>query len=230
MRNLILRKQIVNISNQTFDEFLQRVVKASDSLKNNAFSKYVSSLKTSAKAFNETRSVAKSSNYTPQINAVASEMDSYFKKIRSMLEYAFLCKNGQEQSEAEKLKLSLRVVGNVPRTGIKKKFADYEALISALKPQIKTLNSLGLENCVTEMEKLIAKFREYNLNRDNDRAAVKGKSFQARNQALEDYSALRNYIEAYSLVNGDKDTAAFISLVNEAFIYLMPKTYKSIQQ
>jgi hypothetical protein len=226
MRNLILRKQIVKISNQTFDEFLQRVVKASDSLKNNAFSKYVSSLKTSAKAFNETRSEAKTSNYTPQLSAVALEMDSYFKKIRTMLDYAVLFKSGQEQTEAEKLKLSLKTVGNVPRTGLKKKFADYEALISVLKPQSKTLTSLGLETCVTEMEKLIAKFREYSLSRDNDRAAAKGKSLKARNQALEDYSALRNYVEAYSVINGDKDTAAFISLVNETLIYLMPKTSK----
>ncbi|MBQ3657179.1 MAG: hypothetical protein II956_10115 [Bacteroidales bacterium] len=226
MRNFILRKQIVNISNQTVDEFLQRVVKASDSLKNNAFSKYVSTLKTSAKAFNETRGAAKTSNYTPQIKAVALELDGYFKKIRTMLDYAALCKSGQEQSEAEKIKLSLKVIGNVPRTGIKKKVADYETLISALKPQSKTLTSLGLETCVTEMEKLIAKFREYSLSRDNDRAAAKGKSLKARNQALEDYSALRNYVEAYSVINGDKDTASFISLVNETLIYLMPKTSK----
>ena len=226
MRNLILRKQIVRISNQTFDEFLQRVIKASAALKNNAFSKYVSSLKLSAKAFNEARSEAKNSTYTPQIQAVASQMDNYFKKIRIMLDYAVSCKSGQVKSEAEKIKLTLRVIGNVPRTGLKKKFADYEALIAVLKTQSQILTTLGLETYVAEMEKLVTKFRDFNVYRDNEKATLKGKRHQTRNQALEDYSALRNYVEAYSTINGDKETDLFISLVNEAFIYLMPKTSK----
>ena len=226
MSTLFLRKQIVRISNQTFDEFLQRVIKASDSLKNVAFSKYVSSLKLSAKAFSEARTAAKASTYTSQIKALSVEMDNYFKKIRTMLNYAASCMSGQVQQEAENLKFSLSFIGNIPREGIKKKFADYEALVSVLKPQSKKLTSLGLETYISAMEKIIVKFRELNLNRDQDRAAIKGRRNQTRSQALEDYSVLRNYVEAYSLLNGNKDTDTFIRVVNESLIYLIPKTNK----
>lgn len=224
--NSILRKQIVRISNKTIDEFLQRVVKASDSLKNNAFAKYVSNLKTSAKTFNELRFSSSGSDYTPQMREVALKADNDFKRIRLTVEFSMFCKTAQEQTDAVELNSVLKKFGNIAHVGILKKFADYEALVSQLKPLSKKLTTLGLDTTVTDLEKLIVKFRELNIGRDGYRLGLKGKRFQAKEKAWEDYLSLRDYVEAFTVINGDKETSAFVGYVNEAIIYLAPNESK----
>ena len=142
--NSILRKQIVRISNKTIDEFLQRVVKASDSLKNNAFAKYVSNLKTSAKTFNELRFSSSGSDYTPQMREVALKADNDFKRIRLTVEFSMFCKTAQEQTDAVELNSVLKKFGNIAHVGILKKFADYEALVSQ-RPSLKPSAVVGVK-------------------------------------------------------------------------------------
>ena len=105
MKNLVIRKRVAYFSNWQFDDFMQRAVKASGSLKNNAFSKYVSDFDKSVKEFQECRKATTSSSYTLEIRKTASQADEIFRKIKMAVDYTSLCLTGQEQGFADILSL-----------------------------------------------------------------------------------------------------------------------------
>ena len=222
MKSLVIRKRIAYLSNWQFDDFMQRAVKASGSLKNNAFSKYVSDFSKSAKEFHEWRKATTSSSYTLEIRTVASQADEVFRKIKMSVDYSVLCLTGQEQSSAQKIQDILTNYGNIIGEGLSKRFVDYEALIVDFKKVSKLLPVLKLDGLANSLLQLTDTYRSALVNRDKFRSELKGKRRAARVQALFSYLTLRNKVEAFAEMNGESEVSEFIRLLNEALIYVSP--------
>ncbi|MBQ3690574.1 MAG: hypothetical protein II937_12040 [Bacteroidales bacterium] len=219
MRTLFLRKKIGRATNKTFDEFMLRVVKASETLKGEAFKKLTSDFKASAKRFNEVRVATPSTKFTDSIHEISQEADKIFRKIKLAIDFYAECCEGDVQTCGEELRQELSVFGNIAATGITKKFADYRSLIAKIRNYPQSITLLNLEKWITALETLLEGFREKNLKRDDFRSSVKGLRYSARQQAQKNYIALRDYVEAYTVVNGKKDVEDFIGFVNEALIW-----------
>ncbi|MBQ9212659.1 MAG: hypothetical protein IJ150_01790 [Bacteroidales bacterium] len=226
MRNLFIRKKIVNFNNKTVDEILQRAVKASGSLKNNAFSKYVSDFTKSAGEFHKQRKVLSSASYTTEIRQACKEADEAYRKIKLAVEYSLKCLTGQMLTSAQKIQPVIKLYGNIPQGGCRKKFADYDALIIELKKDAKALTTLQLDSFVTKIAQLTTLYREKILARDVYRSGLKGKRNALRTKAINDFVKLRNIIEAFAEMNGTTEVSEFISTMNETFIYLGITTTK----
>lgn len=231
MKNLVIRKRVADFSNWQFDDFMQRAVKASGSLKNNAFSKYVSDFDKSVKEFQECRKATTSSSYTLEIRNAASQADEIFRKIKMAVDYTSLCLTGQEQGFAQKCQGVLSNYGNVPAEGLSKKFVDYEALTIDLKKDSKLLTALKLDSLVNSLSQLTVSYRSALVNRDKFRSELKGRRRAARVQALFSYMTLRSKVEAFAEMNGESEVSEFIRLINEALIYVSPNVSpKKVQE
>ena len=227
MRTLFIRKKIANFSNKKVDELLQRVVKASDSLKIAAFTKLVSDFNKSAKEFHNLRMKLPTTEYTQKINEISKQADDNFRMIKMIVDYNAMCQKGDLQTNAKKFKTIIAFYGNIPFTGIVKKFADYDLLVSELSKDAKIVTALKLNEFLTAISTLTKSFRQECLNRDNYRFELKGKRKAARQVALNDYSNLRDSVEAYAKLNGIKDVSNFIGVVNEALTYVCLNTNKT---
>ena len=219
MRTLFLRKKIGRATNKTFDEFMLRVVKASQSLKGEAFEKLTSEFTASAKRFNEVRISTPSTEFTNSIHKISQETDNIFRKIKLAIDFYAECCEGKTQTCALELRKELSVFGNIAATGITKKFADYRSFIAKIKKFPQSITLLNLEKWITTLETFMESFREKNLKRDEFLSSVKGIRYSARIQAEKNYIALRDYVEAYTVVNGKKEVEDFIGFVNEALIW-----------
>jgi hypothetical protein len=224
MKNLVIRKKIASFSNKTVDEFLQRAVKASGSLKNNVFNQYVSELSKSAKEFHEQRKVLSTAAYTEKIHKACKEADEAFRKLRMQVEYSALCLTGQEQSSAKEILPVISLYGNIANTGVRRKFADYDAFITDLKKVQKSVSALKLDGYINTILQLTPQYRDGISERDVYRSDIKGRRCAAREKAENDYFTLRDSVEAYARLHGQTEVAEFVKIVNEALIYLGMKT------
>ena len=222
MKNLFVRKRIANFTNRQVDEFLQRVIKASDSLNNEAFSKYLSKLNESAKAFHDLRMVMPPSQYTKQISETCRQADEIFRKIKITADYSAVCLTGQEQEAGQKVKTVISFYGNIPFTGTVKKFVDYDSFVNKLSLDEETVKTLNLKEPLEKIADLTKEYRETNLLRDTYRQDIKGRRKAARIEALEDYTTLRDYVEGYATVKDAGEVSTFVGLVNEALINVSP--------
>jgi hypothetical protein len=230
MRNLVIRKRIADFTNWQFDDFMQRAVKASGSLKNNAFGKYVSDFDQSVKKFHELRKTLPTTEYTREIHNTASETDEIFRKIKILTDYTALCTTGQEQSAAQKIQSVLSNFGNIPSESLSKKFVNYEALTGELKKDNKPVATLKLDALINSLTLLTQTYRNTLVNRDKYRSELKGKRRKARVQALFSYLTLRDKVEAFAVINGDTEVSEFVKLVNEALIYAKPNVSRKKNQ
>jgi hypothetical protein len=222
MRNLIIRKNIEKFSNWQFDDFMQRTVKASDSLNNSVFSKYVSELQKSVSGFQQERKNSPASGFTVEIHSLSTEADNVFRKIKAAADYFALWTTGPEQETAQKAKSMLSDYAGVTSAGLAKKFVDYEALITELKNDTETVSVLKIDSVVKELFSLTEQYREALKKRDKYRSNLKGRRKEARIKAEECYLTLRRKVEAFAEFNGEKEVSEFIGLVNEALIYVSP--------
>jgi len=226
MRTMIFRKRIANFTNKQFDEFLQRVVKASGSLKNAAFTKLVSQLSNSAKKFHDLRMVLPASAYTEKINEIGRQADEIFRKIKMTVDYNTLCLSGKEQEAAKKFQSVIAFYGYIPQDGIVKKFVNYDSLVSELNSDTNAVTVLNLKTQLTKLADLTKEYRENILLRDNYRSGIKGKRKEARIAALKDFTNLRDSIEAFAVLNTETEVSQFSNLINEAFINVSPNSKK----
>jgi hypothetical protein len=226
MGNLVIRKKISNFNNRQVDEFLLRAVTASGSLKNNAFSKYVSDLSKSANEFHNLRMALSTADYTAKIHAVCGEADDVFRKIRLTVEYSSQCLSGQEQSAALKIQPVISHYGNIAATGVVKKFADYDAFVKEMKKNAGAVSVLKLDAMLNQIAALTAQYRNLIVLRDTYCCALKGKRHAARLKALEDYTALRDCVEAFAVINSPEEVAEFVGHLNESLIIIGVKRTK----
>lgn len=226
MRTIIFRKKIANFTNKQTDEFLQRVVKASGSLKNAAFTKLVSQLSNSAKRFHDLRMVLPASAYTEKINEIGRQADEIFRKIKMTVDYNTLCLSGKEQEAAKKFQSVIAFYGYIPQDGIVKKFVNYDSLVSELNSDTNAVTALNLKTQLTKLADLTKEYRENILSRDNYRSGIKGKRKEARITAIKDFTNLRDSIEAFAVLNTETEVSQFSNLINEAFINVSPNSKK----
>ncbi len=226
MSKLFIRKKIATFSNKTVDEILQRAVKASGSLKNNAFSKYVSDFTKSAGEFHKQRKVLSSASYTTEIRQACKEADEAYRKIKLAVEYSLKCLSGQMLTSAQKIQPVIDLYGNIPQGGLRKKFSDYDALIIELKKDSKALTTLQLDSFINKIAQLTTLYRDKILARDVYRSDNKGKRPTLRTKAINDFVKLRNIIEAFAEMNGTTEVSQFVSTMNETLIYLGITTTK----
>jgi hypothetical protein len=220
MKNLVIRKRTEKFTNKQLDEFMQRVVEVSGTLKNNALSKYVSDFTKSAKGFHDLRVAESSALYTQKIHKAGIQADEIFRKIKSLVDYSLLWQTGQMKEAAERVKEILSCYGNIPNVGITKKFVDYDSMLVKLRAENNAVSVLKLGESLNQIQTLTKEFRESVVNRDNYRSVLKGRRRAARIQAMEDYLTLRGKVEAFAEINGGTEVSDFIRLINETLIYL----------
>ena len=224
MRRIIIRKEIDKFSNWRFDDFMQRAVKASGSLKNNAFSMYVEEFEESVKEFQELRKTTTATTFTEEIRNLGAQADGVFRKIKAAADYSALWAEAEEKEAAVKLQSVLSHYSGVTVSGLSKKFVDYESLSAELNKDTESAQMLKTESAVEELSTLTKAYREALKNRDKYRSALKGKRKNARIKALDGYLTLRNKVEAFAEMNGGDEISEFAELINEALIYTAPNT------
>ena len=222
MTNFVLRKDMKSFSNWLFDDFMQRAVKATGSLKNKAFSNYVLEFQKSVSAFQQLRKTTSASAFTEEIRNLSIQADKVFRKIKAAVDYSALWSSGAELETAKTVTKTLSIYGGITRFGMRRRFVDYEALIIELKKDPKIATTLKLDAVLKELSQVTIKYREAHANRDKYRAELKGKRREARQKAQESYLTLRDKVEAFAEINGMTDVSEFVKLVNEALIYLCP--------
>lgn len=226
MENLLIRKRIAVFSNKQLDEFLQRVVEVSDSLKNNTLSQSISDLKKSAKEFHDMRVAIPTTAYTKKIHETGNQADEIFMRIKLAVWYTEAWQTGQPKEAAQKVKTILSCYGNIPNAGIVKKFVDYDSLAVKLRAETNAVSTLKLENCLNQIQTLTKEYRQDIVNRETYWKSLKGKRKEARLQALNDYKSLRNKIEALAEINGEAEVSNFVWQVNQALIRIAPNEKK----
>ena len=226
MRKIILRKKIQRCTNKELEEFLLRVVKVSDSLKNNTLSKYVSDLSKSLKEFQGLRVNVSTRSYTTKIREIGNQADDVYRKLKVLVDCSAMCQAGQEQAMALKFQEIILSYGNITFAGITKKFADYEDLVLKLKGIANGSKLLKLDDKLTLLLQYITQYRNAVVSREDYVTSLKGKRKVARVKALQDYFILRDKVEALAEINGENDFSTFISQVNQALIRIFPNVSK----
>ncbi|MBQ3655455.1 MAG: hypothetical protein II956_01250 [Bacteroidales bacterium] len=223
MKNLVIRKRVQSFTNKQFDEFMQRVVEVSDSLKNNTLSKYVTDLKNSVKEFHDSRVSKSTTSYTQKINDIGIQADAIFRKMKLAVDYSEVWQTSQIKDAAVKIKDVFSCFGNIPAVGIVKKFVDYDSLVTQLQADKQSVSALKLDESLSQISTLIRQYRKALVERDEYSSSLKGKRRAARVKAWYDFVTLRSKVEAFAEMNGEKDVETFVSLVNEAMIRVVPK-------
>lgn len=222
MSTLIIRKAEKNFTNKQFDEFLQRVVEVSDSLKNNTLSKYVADLKKSVKDFHDFRVFKTTASYTMKINDIGYQADAIFRKLKLAIDYSEVWQTGQVKDSALKFKEIFSCYGNIPMVGIVKKFVDYDSLITKMQADKQSVTALKFDESLSQLSLLVRQYRKALVERDEYFTSLKGRRKAARIQAWNDYVALRSKVEAYAEISGGQEVEAFVSQVNQAQIRISP--------